>query len=116
MELILAYDEDIIFNNSELSGFFLCCQESEYSCYDSHIYKWPSVPASCASQASENMVEISLACLVCKGGVAPSLAYLWRETPIATPIWGAPVYAATEYSLPSAPWIMLASQLPVSDK
>ena len=110
---MLSYDEDILYNNSELSGFYFCCQESEYDCYDSHTYKWPPVAADHTRQIAGNMLEIDLAGMECQDDMAPSLAYLWRETPIETPIWGAPVYSAGSFSLPSAPWIILASELPL---
>ena len=110
--VVVSYDKGIIFNNSELSGFFLCCQESEYSCYDSHIYKWQPVPTTCATLTSSTQVTINLSCWSCDSGEPPSLAYLWRETPIQTPIWGAPVYADDMFRLPAAPFIKLASQIP----
>ena len=109
--LELTYNQEIVFNNDELSGFYICCQETEYSCYDSHIYKWQSVPSSCTSMTSPTQVMINQSCWTCDQGVAPSLAYLWRETPINTPIWGAPIYGADMFSLPAPPFIRLASDM-----
>ena len=54
----------------------------------------------------------------CKAGPL-YLAYLWRQgallyntphctviqTPIETPVWGAPLYSADQFRLPSPPWI-----------
>ena len=114
--MVVSYDKDIIFNNSELSGFFLCCQESEYSCYDSHIYKWDPIPTTCTTLTSSTQVTINLSCWTCDNNEPPSLAYLWRETPIQTPIWGAPVYADDMFRLPAAPFIKLASQIPYSQQ
>merc|ERR1711970_648871 len=101
---VLTYDQDIIFDSSELSGFFYCCDESCATTND--INKWPAVEPGYVEQMDSKVIIIK------KEGtgecVTPPLAYLWRQTPIQTPVWGAPIYSNDIFRIPSPPWLWVA--------
>ena len=44
----------------------------------------------------------------------PSLAYLWRETPIQGYL-AAPIYSTDNYRLPAAPWKISADEIISND-
>ena len=101
---MLTYDQDITFNSSELSGFFYCCDATCATTND--INKWPAVESAYVKQVDSKVITIM------KEGTGecdtPSLAYLWRQTPIQTPVWGAPIYSNDVFRIPSPPWIWVA--------
>jgi len=101
---VLTYDQDITFDSSELSGFFFCCDASCATTND--INKWPAVEPGYVKQVDSKVITIK------KEGTGecdtPSLAYLWRQTPIQTPIWGAPIYSNDMFRIPSPPWLWAA--------
>merc|ERR1712142_1121030 len=97
----VEFDQDIVYDSTELSGFFYCCEEDCATVTDSK--KWPEVDVSYVSQKDPRTLIIREGGAgTCEGG---SLAYLWRQTPIETPIWGAPIYSDDVFRLPSPPWI-----------
>jgi sialate O-acetylesterase len=105
--LHLAYDQAVVLNTEELSGFYYCCDEAA-ACFEAGgLAAWPAVAADMVALSFDNRtVDIRWeALLVCPDERLPSLGYLWRQTPIAAPTWGAPIYAADEFRLPAAPWI-----------
>merc|ERR1711970_58348 len=98
---ILSYDQEITFDSSELSGFFYCCASDCATTADSN--SWPPVESGFVSLMDGKNIVIA------KEGTGncakPSLAYLWRQTPIKTPIWGAPIYSDNQFRIPSPPWL-----------
>jgi len=78
--------------------------------------EWPEVAAAAVTLVDDTTVSLAWSgLLLCPGDratVTPSLAYLWRETPIGTPTGGAPIYAADRYGLPAEPWIWYSADLP----
>jgi len=98
---ILEYDQDITYDSSELSGFFYCCGEDCANTPDSN--RWPPVDQTFVQMTdSRHLVIEKEGTGDCSGG---ALAYLWRQTPIQTPIWGAPIYSDDDFRIPSPPWI-----------
>eukprot|EP00092_Neocalanus_flemingeri_P021849 GFUD01023702.1.p1 GENE.GFUD01023702.1~~GFUD01023702.1.p1 ORF type:complete len:260 (-),score=43.69 GFUD01023702.1:3-740(-) len=98
---VLGYDKDITYDSSELSGFFYCCASV---CADSHdTNDWPPVdPSYVQMRDSRHLVIEKAGAGNCPNG---SLAYLWRQTPIQAPVWGAPIYSDDSFRLPSPPWL-----------
>jgi len=102
-ELQLTYDQDFTYDDSELTGFYHCCAPHPGVCRDMDSTSgWPPVEKDKVT-ASPSRHQVSLSLPHCEGSL--SLAYLWRQTPIATPVWGAPIYAADKFRLPSPPWL-----------
>ena len=97
----LEYDQDITYDSSELSGFFYCCIAD---CVNAlHLSDWPPVdPSKVRMTDSRRLAIEKTGAGDCRGG---SLAYLWRQTPIQKPIWGAPIYSDDSFRVPSPPWI-----------
>ena len=62
--------------------------------------------------ATATDLTIQMAGLICPDGSNPSIAYLWRNTPIQTPVWGAPIYSDVGFILPAAPWIVKSKDIP----
>ena len=73
---------------------------------------WPAVSQSLVQHATATDLTIQLAGLVCQDGSHPSLAYLWRQTPVQAPLWGVPVYSDIGYILPAGPWIVQSKDIP----
>jgi sialate O-acetylesterase len=112
--LVLTFDQPITLNTAELSGFYYCCEQDSACFAASNQASWPEVAKEAVTASGDDSVALALSgLLLCPGGATttPSLAYLWRETPIATPTWGAPIYAADEFRLPAAPWIWYSADL-----
>ena len=97
---ILAYDQDITFDSSELSGFFYCCAKDCATTND--INNWPPVDPGLVKMTGSRNLTIAKGEAGCP---KPTLAYLWRQTPIQKPIWGAPIYSDDAFRMPSPPWI-----------
>ena len=53
-------------------------------------------------------------CPVGTGWKVPSLAYLWRETPIQGYLT-APIYSTDIYRLPAAPWKLSSDEIITTD-
>jgi len=102
----LRYDQAFTYNNSDLSGFFYCCGPQGY-CRDVRSgSEWPSLPTSeVLANLETQTITISLHLHQCQEGDQTSIAYLWRQTPMQTPTWAAPIYAADDHRLPSPPSI-----------
>jgi len=101
---LLTYDQDITYDSSELSGFFSCCGGDCASTPNSD--KWPPVEQQFVELREGRVISIN------KEGTEdcdnPALAYLWRQTPIQTPVWGAPIYSDDVFRIPSPPWLWAA--------
>ena len=105
----LEYDQDITFDSSELSGFFYCCAEDCATTND--VTRWPPVdPAYVQMTDSRHLAIAKEGAGSCPGG---SLSYLWRQTPIQTPIWGAPIYSDDIFRMPSPPWLWYGLRIDV---
>ena len=67
-----------------------------------HVKDWPPVQPGFVHLTDSRHITIE------KEGVPEclnaSLAYLWRQTPIEKPIWGAPIYSDDFFRVPSHPW------------
>jgi len=101
----LIYDQPFTYDVTELTGFFYCCGMAGVCKNQVLANAWPAVPKDKVS-CEPNTQTITISGIECtEDGESLSLAYLWRETPIKTPVWGAPIYAANEFRLPSPPWM-----------
>jgi sialate O-acetylesterase len=111
--LLLTYSQAITLNTAELSGFYYCCEEDAACFTASSASSWPEVNKEEVSLVDDKTISLAWSGLpLCPDSSVPSLAYLWRETPIQTPTGGAPIYAADEYGLPAEPWIWYSADLP----
>ena len=111
--LHVTYDQAVTLNTEELSGFYYCCAEDSTCFAATGVVSWPSVATDAVSAVGEDTVALLWSGLMlCPDDQLPSLGYLWGVTPIATPIWGAPIYAADQFRLPAAPWIWFSKDLP----
>ena len=106
----MSFDSPITYNNAELSGFYTCCGDDQ-ECTDSmNGSDWFAVDPILVEHATATDLTIQMTGLVCQDGSYPSLA--WRQTPIQTPTWGAPIYSDQGFILPAAPWIVKSKDIP----
>merc|ERR1711981_1555466 len=64
---------------------------------------WPAVEKE-SVEADPASMSIRVGARTCENEEeVVSLAYLWRETPIQAPVWGAPLYGDNLHRLPSPP-------------
>jgi len=106
----LTYDQDFIYDDSELTGFFVCCGLPDLCRDSSDANIWAPVPNSKVKARPRTMsidLDLTGGCSPGEEGEGINLAYLWRQTPIETPVWGAPIYSADQFKLPSPPWMWM---------
>jgi len=109
--LSLTYDQEITYNNNEISGFYYCC--TEYDECDQGNKNWLEVGKELVEfddSADEHIINIKVGELIACDLEVPHIAYLWRQAPFKEYI-GAPIYAKqgvwpNGLGLPSAPWKM----------
>ena len=100
--ITVLYVDNIVYDNTEISGFYVC-QDNPTNCDSTNrLDNWIEVPREAVSQLNSNTLSINLEF---NADVVFSLAYAWRETPVKRYL-GLPVYADDVYSLPSPPWKM----------
>ena len=100
--ITVLYVDNIVYDNTEISGFYVC-QDNPTNCDSTNrLDNWIEVPREAVSQLNSNTLSINLEF---NADVVFSLAYAWRETPVKRYL-GLPVYADDAYSLPSPPWKM----------
>merc|ERR1712226_313277 len=107
--LSLKYDQEITYNNEEISGFYYCCTEYE-ECDRGSNKNWLEVGKELVEFDETNgmTVNIKVGELIACEIEVPHIAYLWRQTPVRNYL-GAPIYAKngvwpSGVGLPSAPW------------
>ena len=110
--MIVSFDCPISYNNEELSGFYTCCGDDDECADTNYSSNWTSVDKGMVEHVTATDLTIQMRGLVCLDGSNPSLAYLWRDTPIQTPLWGVPIYSDDRFILPAAPWIVKSKQIP----
>ena len=101
----LTYNQQITYDQAEISGFYYCCKDDFDYC-DIVPRNWVEIGKERVILNSTKMdvdvIEIDVANLpVCHR--IPHIAYLWRETPIKGYL-AAPIYGSDQFRLPSAPW------------
>ena len=96
------YLEEIVYDNTEISGFYVC-EDDPVSCDSgSSLADWVEVGKEAVAQVDKFTLSINLEL----PAVPFSLAYAWRETPVKRYL-GLPVYGSQEqFRLPSPPWKM----------
>ena len=100
MLIRVTYEDDIVYDNTEISGFYYC-EESPLNCDDTNsVALWNEVAKGAVMQYDSKTLSISIAFTTEEF----SLAYAWRETPVKRYL-GLPVYGDEQhFSLPSPPW------------
>lgn len=105
--VVIEYDQDFTYDNSEISGFYVCCI-SYFECDDKEA--WHVIGVSQVNRDSTTKsIEINLK-QICRHVKPTGLAYLWEDTPTKRLI-GLPIYANDSYGLPAAPWKYELTQL-----
>jgi len=112
--LSLTYDQQVSYNNEEISGFYYCCTDYD-RCDEQEEGKHPKANwleldkqlVTFKTTKDSSSIDINIGELIVCEIEVPHIAYLWRETPVEKYI-GAPIYATNQYHLPSAPWKMSA--------
>merc|ERR1719323_2979336 len=91
--LSLTYDQEITYNNNEISGFYYCC--TEYDECDQGNKNWLEVGKELVEfddSGDEHIINIKVGELIACDLEVPHIAYLWRQAPFKEYI-GAPIYA-----------------------
>ena len=93
--------EEIVYDNKEISGFYIC-HDDPFTCDGgSTLVDWVEVAKESVTQVDKFTLTITID----EWPEQPfSMAYAWRETPVERYL-GLPVYGSQEqFSLPSPPW------------
>jgi len=100
MLIKVTYEDDIVYDNTEISGFYFC-EDSPLNCDDTNsVARWTEIGKGAVMQFDSKTLSISIAFTTEEF----SLAYAWRETPVKRYL-GLPVYGdEAHFSLPSPPW------------
>ena len=103
--ILVEYDDVIVYDNTEISGFYIC-KDTPVNCDSTNrLDSWVEVAKEAVSQLNDYSLSITPRTPLNIDDVF-SLAYAWRETPVKRYL-GLPVYGDEEhYSLPSPPWKM----------
>ena len=103
LEVFITYDEFILYNPGENSGFFVCCEKNSSSSCDGDVVHlasdWQLLPMSAVTQVSGDSILVVLD----NCGDYASLGYLWAESPVVS-LHGLPLYSLDQYGLPAPPW------------
>ena len=97
----LYYLEEIVYDDTEISGFYIC-HDDPFTCDGgSTLVDWVDVAKESVTQVDKFTLTITID----NWPEQPfSMAYAWRETPVERYL-GLPVYGSQEqFSLPSPPW------------
>jgi len=98
----ITYDQDIIYDNQEVSGYYYCC--SDYaSCDIKNGEEWKEIVAIIDIGRNFITFDVKELCVANETWKPPHLAYLWKETPIQGYLT-APIYSRDDFRLPAAPW------------
>lgn len=101
--LTLEYplDAGITYDNSEISGFYVCCEE--YSTCDYENGRWTRIESQyVTADTVSGMVSVDYSA-ECPSSAPTGIAYMWEDTPVQGML-AAPIYSADEFRLPAAPW------------
>merc|ERR1712179_500327 len=75
--LSLTYDQDISYNNEEISGFFYCCTFDFDECDRGSNRNWKELNQQLVEFESPNIINIKIGELVVCEMEVPHIAYLW---------------------------------------
>ena len=104
----VTYGDDIVYDNTEISGFYLCHDDPESCDSTDTLESWLEIGRDAVTLVDSKTLNISIPF----PSDSFSLAYAWRETP-AKRYLGLPVYGDQQhFSLPSPPWKMACSVEP----
>ena len=103
--ITVTYDQDIVFDRTEISGFYIC-YDDEGACDNSEsLANWEEVAKNNAVLYDSRTIWLHVE-MTAKMERMQGLcvAYAWRETPVKRYL-GLPVYGTEQhFSLPSPPW------------
>ena len=104
-KITVTYDQDIIYDSAEISGFYICQNGEDVCDSAATLEQWEEVPKANTVLEDSRTISIQLETIIEKDSVDLfCLAYAWRETPVKRYL-GLPVYGTeAHYSLPSPPW------------
>ena len=101
--LILDYPAGpgITYDNTEISGFYVCCVE--YDTCDNDYARWALIPdEKVVVDISQSRITIDHSA-ECESGPGSGIAYLWDDAPVKGML-AAPIYSNDRFRLPAAPW------------
>ena len=101
--LSLAYPSGpgITYDNTEISGFYVCCEE--YSTCDYANGRWSKIEKQyVTADTATATVSVDFSS-ECPSATVTGIAYMWEDTPVKGML-AAPIYSADEFRLPAAPW------------
>lgn len=96
----VTYDQEFTYDNSEISGFSICCKD--YSECDYYQDAWKVLDRYHGKKDSSTSIMVNIQD-VCGQNSPTGLAYLWEDTPTKRMI-GLPIYSNDRFQLPAAPW------------
>ena len=103
-KISITYDQDIIYDSTEISGFYICQNDEDACDSAATLEQWEEVPKANTVLEDSRTISIQLETIAKDSMEVFCLAYAWRETPVKRYL-GLPVYGTEEhYSLPSPPW------------
>ena len=104
----VTYGDDIVYDNTEISGFYYCQDDPESCDSTDTLERWVEIASDAVTMVDSKTLSIN--------AQFPSdhfsFAYAWRETPVKRYL-GLPVYGDEQhFSLPSPPWKVACSVQP----
>ena len=107
--ITVTYDEGIVYDNTEISGFYVCQDDLDSCDSTDSLESWVEVARDAVTLVDSKTLSISLEL----PSNLFSLAYAWRETPVKRYL-GLPVYGEEQsFSLPSPPWKKACARQPL---
>ena len=96
-------DEFFAYDNTEISGFSVCCVEYE-KCDNVNTTAWITLDRTRAEKAPDAPSRITVDIRgICGPDNATALAYLWKDIPTERML-GLPIYSNDSFQLPGPPW------------
>ena len=103
-KITVTYDQDITYDSTEISGFYICQNDEDACDSAASLEGWEEVAKANTMLEDSRTISIQLETIVKDSVEVFCLAYAWRETPVKRYL-GLPVYGTeAHYSLPSPPW------------
>ena len=96
----------ITYDNSEISGFYVCCNKPFDLCdaTGSRETSWAKLgKGSVKADLRSGLVTVSYGSQCGEGEEASGIAYLWEDNPVRAML-GAPIYSDDTFRLPAGPW------------
>ena len=91
----------ITYDNTEISGFYVCCEE--YSTCDYANGRWTKISKEYVTADTVSGIVTVDFSAECPSTSPTGIAYMWEDTPVQGML-AAPIYSDDEFRLPAAPW------------